>query len=199
MIYSVLDFETTGFGPKESRILEVGIWKMESDGTMIDHFETLVNPGQHVGAVHVHGITSDMVAKAPRFGDIADILLEFLDGSVIAAHNAAFDIPFLAEELKRAGMHYDLIPSICTLQLSRKHILGRRSYSLENLCRDLRIENDLAHSALSDAKATAQLLLHLIGNYAIEQTLEESVLFRNNYRSMSFSFFTSLLTRNELL
>ena len=182
MIYSVLDFETTGFGPSNSRVLEVGIVKISSEGEIIDYFDTLINPLRNVGATWIHGITADMVEQAPLFGDVVDGLLQFLDGSIIVAHNSSFDIPFLREELRRAGRAYTQIPSICTLRLSRKHIMGCGSYSLGSLCSFLHIENRLAHSALADADATSQLLLHLIRQYGIEGSIEPGVLFSNHYQ-----------------
>ncbi|MCF7943513.1 MAG: 3'-5' exonuclease, partial [Spirochaetia bacterium] len=58
MIYSVLDFETTGLGPRESRVLEVGITKITGAGEILDSYETLINPdNEPVGATHIHGIT----------------------------------------------------------------------------------------------------------------------------------------------
>ncbi|MCK5157431.1 MAG: 3'-5' exonuclease, partial [Spirochaetales bacterium] len=58
MIYSVLDFETTGLGPSNSRVLEVGIVKISSEGEIIDYFDTLINPLRNVGATWIHGITA---------------------------------------------------------------------------------------------------------------------------------------------
>ncbi|MBL7006752.1 MAG: 3'-5' exonuclease [Spirochaetia bacterium] len=182
MIFSVLDFETTGLGPAASRVLEVGILKITGDGEIIDTYDTLVNPLSPVGATWIHGITDKMVKNAPFFEEVADDILQFLDGSVIAAHNANFDIPFLREELKRADKPYAVIPSICTLRLSRKYIKGCGSYSLSSLCSFLHITNFQAHSALADADAAAQLLLYLIQQHEIGLQLETEQLFSNNYQ-----------------
>jgi len=182
MIYSVLDFETTGFGPSDSRVLEVGIMLIAGDGEIIDTYDTLINPQQSAGATWIHGISDEMVEDAPLFEEVADDILQFLDGSVIAAHNANFDILFLREELKRADKPYANIPSICTLRLSRKYIKGCGSYSFSALCSFLHITNFHAHSALADADATAQLLLHLIQRYEIEYSIEPERLFSNNYQ-----------------
>jgi DNA polymerase III subunit epsilon len=183
MIYSVLDFETTGLGPTSSRVLEVGIQKITSDGEIIDTYDSLVNPQGPVGASWIHGVSNDMVEDAPLFADVADDILQFLDGSVIAAHNANFDIPFLREELRRAGKTYDMIPSICTLRLARKHMKGCRSYSLSSLCSFLHITNRHAHSALADADAASQLLLHLFRQYDIEDTIGSELVFCNQYQN----------------
>ncbi len=182
MIFSVLDFETTGFGPATSRVLEVGILKITGEGEVIDSYDTLVNPLGQVGASWIHGITDEMVENAPLFEEVADDILQFLDGSVLAAHNTNFDIPFLREELKRADKPYAHIPSICTLRLSRKYIKGCGSYSLSSLCSFLHISNLHAHSALADADAAAQLLLYLIQQYEVDSQIEPERLFSNNYQ-----------------
>jgi DNA polymerase III subunit epsilon len=199
MIYSVLDFETTGLGPRYNRVLEVGIILIAGDGEIIDTYDTLINPQQSAGATWVHGITDEMVADAPLFREVADDILQFLDGSVIAAHNANFDIPFLREELKRADKPYAKIPSICTLRLSRKHMKGCKSYSLKSLCELLHITNRHAHSALADADATSQLLLHLIRQYAIDTAIKPEVLFCNNYQDRQARASNRTYTRRDFL
>jgi len=123
-----------------------------------------------------------MVADAPLFAEVADDILQFLDGSVIAAHNANFDIPFLREELKRADKPYTRIPSVCTLRLSRKHIKGCGSYSLSSLCSFLHITNRHAHSALADADVTSQLLLHLLRQFGVEESIGSELIFSNQYQ-----------------
>ncbi len=183
MIYSVLDFETTGLGPTSNRVLEVGIQKITGDGEIINTYDSLVNPQGSVGAFWIHGISNDMVEDAPLFADVADDILQFLDGSVIAAHNANFDIPFLREELRHAGKTYDRIPSICTLRLARKHMKGCGSYSLSSLCSFLHITNRHEHSALADADATSQLLLHLFRQYDIEESIGPELIFCNQYQN----------------
>lgn len=163
MLYSVLDFETTGLEASTSRIVEIGIVKMNSVGKKLESFETLINPdGQSVGATHIHGISQKMVSKAPTFSEIAPDLLEFIDGTIVTAHNAQFDIPFLDQELRRSGIKKDKkpIPSLCTLILSRRFMRDLPSHSLENLTAVLGITNSRAHSVAADAAATGVLLTY---------------------------------------
>ena len=93
MIFSVIDVETTGLSAKTGdRILEIGVTRLTPDGKIVDTLDTLINPGRAVQATHVHGITDEMVRDAPDFRDIIPHLNTVLDGTVIAAHNASFDI-----------------------------------------------------------------------------------------------------------
>ncbi len=180
MIYSVLDFETSGLSPKAGRVIEAGIVKIDEAGEVLDRYETLINPGSRkVGATYVHGITSAMVQNAPSFSEAAGDILAFLDGSVITAHNAPFDIPFLRSELSLAGFSYPFIPALCTLKLSRRYIRSVRSHSLSYLCSHLGIENEAAHSALFDALATARLLVHMLRTYEVAEAQDEQLIFRS--------------------
>lgn len=190
MIYSVLDFETTGLGPRESRVLEVGITKITGAGEILDSYETLINPdNEPVGATHIHGITREMVAKAPTFREIAAEILNYIDGTVLTAHNAPFDIPFLREELIRAEKPHNPIPSLCTLKLSRRHIKEIRSHSLSALCEYLGITNSLSHSAAADAFAAAQLLAYMLKEYAVAETVSPELVFRKNEPDPLFEMF----------
>jgi DNA polymerase III epsilon subunit family exonuclease len=180
MIFSVLDFETSGLSPKAGRVIETGSVRIDETGEVLDRYETLINPGsREVGATYVHGITSSMVQDAPSFSDAARDILAFLDGTVITAHNAPFDIPFLRSELSRAGFSYPFIPALCTLKLSRRYIRSVRSHSLSSLCAHLGIENEAAHSALSDALATAGLLVHMLRTYDVAEVQDELLVFRS--------------------
>jgi len=190
MIYSVLDFETTGLGSRESRVLEVGITKITGAGEILDSYETLINPdNEPVGATHIHGITREMVAKAPTFREIAAEILNYIDGTVLTAHNAPFDIPFLREELIRAEKPHNPIPSLCTLKLSRRHIKGIRSHSLSALCEYLGITNSMSHSAAADAFAAAQLLSYLLKEFAIAETVSPELVFHKNEPDPLFEMF----------
>lgn len=199
MIYSVLDFETTGLGASKSRVVEIGIVKMDSAGKKLDSFETLVNPdGQSVGATHIHGISQEMVAEAPTFSEIAPDLLAFMNGTVVTAHNARFDIPFLDQELRRSGIKRDEnpIPSLCTLILSRRFMRDLPSHSLENLTAILGITNSLVHSAAADAEAAGALLTHLLTCHKAEEFIPmEPLVFRGF--TASFPPSGSRWTRND--
>ena len=163
MIFSVIDVETTGLSSRGGdRIVEIGVARLTGDGEVIDAFDTLVNPGGPVRATHVHGITDAMVADAPRFPDIAERLCAVLDGTVLAAHNAGFDMGFLKEEFRRTGSAFPSSGSVCTLILARRYLKELPSKSLESCRKYLGIDGTGAHNALADARAAAVVLRHFI-------------------------------------
>lgn len=159
--FVVFDLETTGLNPKRSdRIVEIGVVHVSREGEMTEQWQTLLNPERDLGPTRIHGIRGADVRDAPRFSGIADELRELFDNRTIVAHNASFDTRFLLSEWERAGLlagsSLDL-SALCTMQLASKLIPGA-GRALADCCAAFDITNDNAHSALSDARATANLL-----------------------------------------
>lgn len=146
--FCVVDVETTGFG-RWDRIIEIGMVQLDRSGNITREWGTLVNPNRDVGATHIHRIDWYMIKDAPRFSDIADWVAEQIDGRILVAHNAKFDLRFITAELERNGHHLDADP-VCTLELA--------GTKLEEACQRYGIALDDAHEALADARATGQLL-----------------------------------------
>ena len=161
--YTVIDVETTGLSPeRHDRVVEIGVVYVSDDGEIQDSWSTLVNPGRDVGPTRIHGITASDILDAPRFEDLAPYVLRAVAGRTIVAHNAPFDLRFLAHELRRAGLGNGERPSaLCTMQWSTAY-LSAPSRRLIDCCQASGIRLDNAHSALADATATAQLLGHYL-------------------------------------
>ncbi|WAB82914.1 exonuclease domain-containing protein [Microcella daejeonensis] len=162
--FAVLDFETTGLFPeRHDRVIEIGLVLLSPDGSEEGRFETVVHPGRDLGPTHIHGVTGEHVADAPRFEEIASSLLEVLGDRVIVAHNARFDTRFLLAEMARCGHDLREIDSItmCTMQIAREYLPGT-ARSLADCCRAFDIEIERPHHALSDAVATSQFLVALL-------------------------------------
>lgn len=176
-MYAIVDIETTGGHASSNGITEIAVCLHDGE-RVIDRFETLVNPQCPIPSyiVSLTGISSAMVASAPRFDEIAGRLHTLLSGAVFVAHNVNFDYSFVKHHLKEAG--YELqTPKLCTIRLSRKVFPGLPSYSLGNLCRSLGIPVENRHRAGGDAAATADLFAHLMRNEAqqhIDQMLRRS-------------------------
>ncbi|MDN4475799.1 exonuclease domain-containing protein [Demequina sp. SYSU T00192] len=156
--YAVIDLETTGFAYKSlDRICEIAVVLLDADGRREDAYSTLVNPLRDLGAQHVHGIDATDTRVAPTFDRIVGDLTELLGGRTVVAHNAPFDVRFLAAEYARAGVPIALTPddAVCTMKLARE--VGVPS-KLGDACQHFGIPLDGAHAALVDAEATAQLL-----------------------------------------
>jgi DNA polymerase III epsilon subunit family exonuclease len=172
----VVDLETTGFIPGTDRVVEVAVVRVERNGQQ-QVLETLVNPEGPVGPTEVHGIDALDVEGAPIFRDILGPLRDILDGALVVAHNAGFDVGFLESEMRYAGASYGQ-PWLCTLALARSlhpERRGRGSNRLETLTRIYAIRNQHAHRALGDALATRDLLDALILEQANNPQLQQLV------------------------
>ncbi|MCG7413132.1 DNA polymerase III subunit epsilon [Microbacterium aurum] len=159
MAFAVVDFETTGILPSyHHRVVEIGVTLVEDNGTISARWETLINPERDLGPQHIHGIRAADILDAPTFSDIAAEFAELLQGRVLTAHNAAFDLRFLQAEFERAGYWLDGgTPHVCTMTLGSNFGLGS-SCSLARACTAHHIDLTHAHSAGADSYATAQLL-----------------------------------------
>ena len=159
-----LDVETTGLSPQYGdRVCEVAALRCVG-GDILDAFQHLVNPQRPVspGAFAVHGISEELLRQAPRFEEIAEDLQEILEGAVFVGHNAAFDLGFIASEMRLVGR--DMAPTIAldTLRLARRHY-RLRSYSLTMLAASLGIErHGRAHRAMVDVLLTRGVLQHIV-------------------------------------
>ncbi|MGQ7296154.1 exonuclease domain-containing protein [Quadrisphaera sp. KR29] len=157
--FAVLDLETTGLSPRTERVVEVAVVHVSPGGELGAQWSTLVHPGRPtVGATHVHGIRPADVRSAPRFADVVAPLVEVLAGRVLVAHNARFDVPFLRAELERAGVLMPEVAQLCTLAESRRHLPHLLRRKLADCCAAAGVRLTGAHSALGDARATAELL-----------------------------------------
>ncbi|QAY73718.1 DNA polymerase III subunit epsilon [Agromyces protaetiae] len=158
--YAVVDLETTGFSPRYGdRIVEIAVVHVNEAGRITGEWDTLVNPERDLGPVHVHGVRAADVMRAPRFIEVADELLRLLAGRVVVAHNARFDLGFLAAEFARAGYAAPAFDeaSLCTMLLARQLLPGA-GRALADCCAAFDIEIGDAHQAAADAHATALLL-----------------------------------------
>lgn len=157
---AALDFETTGLGPhRGDRVIEVAVVRGRAGETPTT-WHTLIDPERSMAATQIHGITDAMVAGRPRFGEVANELFRQLDGAVLVAHNAAFDLSFLEMELARVGRTLPPLVVLDTLGLARR-VLALGDHRLATLCARLGLTRDRAHRALDDARATWELVQRL--------------------------------------
>ncbi len=151
--YCAVDVETSGLR-MTSRVIEVGAVKFKLSGECYE-FQSLVNPCEPIspGAADIHGITDDMVASAPRSGDVMPALMNFMRGCVFVAHNAPFDVKMIGNELARMRSVVPTNPVVCTVRLARLRIQGLSNYRLGTLADHLGIDATGLHGALPDAHA----------------------------------------------
>ena len=135
-----------------------------------DHFHTYLNPSRMIDeeAFKVHGITNEELIDKPPFEEIAEEFLEFIEGSIIVIHNAAFDVGFLNNELKLASSKYPKLDEICeiedSLSIARDKFPGQKN-SLDALANRYEISgyDRTFHGALLDANILADVYMFLTG------------------------------------
>ncbi len=162
----VLDTETTGLDPRQGhRIIEVACIEMVNRRLTGRHLHKYTNPEREIdeGAQAVHGITLEFLADKPKFADIVDEFLEFINGAELIIHNAPFDLGFLNAELRRL----DRVPveTVCngvtdTLKMAKELHPGKRN-NLNALCDRYEIDNSsrTLHGALLDTELLADVFL----------------------------------------
>lgn len=161
-MYAIIDIETSGGNHKNGKITEIAIYKHDGE-KIVDEFVSLVNPETKIDwyVRKLTGITDDMVKDAPKFYEVARQVVDITKGCVFIAHNVDFDYGFIKEEFKKLNYHYKR-KKLCTVQLSRKLLPGKQSYSLGKLCKEIGIELEDRHRAAGDALATVKLFEMLL-------------------------------------
>ncbi len=161
MEFAIIDIETSGGKPKDSKIIEIAI--VIHNGTeIIDQFQTLINPEKKIDwyVSKLTGISNQDVEKAPKFYEVAKQIHELINKRVFVAHNIGFDYPIVRNEFKSLGLDIRL-PHLCTIQTARILIPGLDSYGLKNLSAYLDISLTSHHRAMADTMATAEIFEHL--------------------------------------
>ncbi len=161
-MYAIIDIETTGGSARLEKITEIAVYLHDGE-KVTGEFASLVNPERNIPyfITNLTGITNEMVEDAPKFYEIAKQIVELTEGRTFVAHNARFDYSFIRQEFKSLGFNYKR-SILDTVALSRKLLPGHRSYSLGNICKDLRITIEGRHRAAGDALATVKLFEILV-------------------------------------
>ena len=161
----ILDTETTGLDPRQGhRIIEIACVEMISRRVTRNTFYKRIHPQREIdeGATQVHGIRLEDLEHEPKFAEIADDFLRYIDGAELIIHNAPFDVGFLNAELTR--LKKPLIAELCTvtdtLSMARELHPGRKN-TLDALCERYEIDNSARtfHGALLDAELLAEVYM----------------------------------------
>ena len=169
--FIILDTETTGLEVQQGhRIIEIGAVLLNDRKKSEEHFHTYLNPSRLIDeeASKVHGIMNEDLLDKPYFEEVAEEFLEFIDGSTLVIHNAAFDVGFLNNELKLASSKYPMLEEICeiedSLALAKDKFPGQRN-SLDALANrfDISGYDRTFHGALLDANILADVYMSLTG------------------------------------
>lgn len=152
--FVIFDTETTGFSPANDRLVELGAVKVR-DGKKLGEKTWLINPKRYIPwyVQKVHNITPEMIKDSPTFAEVYPEFLEFIDGSVLIAHNAPFDVRFISAEAERADMPAPKNACLDSLALFRNWYPDLKSHTVSDLINLFDISTDglHAHRATDDS------------------------------------------------
>lgn len=167
----ILDTETTGLEPEKGhRIIEIGALEMVDRRVTGRNFHRYLNPQRDIedGALEVHGLTLEFLQDKPKFAEIAEEFLAFIQDAELVIHNAPFDLGFLDYELSMCGKGAAHVSAnshvLDTLELARDLHPGQRN-NLDALCKRYDVDNSsrTLHGALLDAEILADVYLAMTG------------------------------------
>ena len=163
--FVAFDTETTGLYPNSEALVEIAAVRFHLLHGPQEYFQTLVNPGKEIPwqATRVHGITDEMVFEAPKTGPVLQEFFRFIEGAIPVAHNSPFDLGFISLHALRNDLSLPDTPVLDSCMFSRRIQKEMASHSLENLVKELGIQENTFHRALADAKSCAELFRILVG------------------------------------
>ncbi len=179
--YVVFDLETTGFSVTYDRIIQIAARKV-LHGQVIETFDYFINPEMPIPAkiTELTTITDDMVANAPLIEEILPKFLEFIDGAILVAQNASFDVGHIYANMERLNIKHKEFPVIDTMQLARNFYHEElKFFNLKSLARYFKIQQEHHHLADDDTRVTTEIFLQML------QTLFENNIY--NYSQINSS------------
>jgi len=171
MRYCVIDFETTGFGPPQSEVIEFAAVRV-ADGEIGLSLASLCRPNESCISrkiTEITGIRPEMTAGYGTFEEFLPPLLDFIGTDTIVCHNIPFDMSFLYHYCRKAGIEL-ASPTLCTLALARKMFPALPTKRLEAVADHLGVGGEGYHRALADAMTTAKILLEMQKRADFEET-----------------------------
>lgn len=164
----VLDTETTGLSAEGGdRIIEIGCVELLHRKLTGNNLHFYLNPERdsHEDALRVHGISNEFLRDKPKFAEVAEEILAYLQGAEIIIHNAAFDVGFLNKEFERVGLPplRTFVSEVTdTLAMAKQVYPGKRN-SLDALCDRFGVDrsNRTFHGAKLDAQLLADVYINL--------------------------------------
>ncbi|NPV58710.1 MAG: hypothetical protein HPY75_03480 [Actinobacteria bacterium] len=172
-VFCAVDVETSGLF-MGSRLVEIGAVRFSAQGAL-DEFHTLVDPGEPIrkDATDIHGITDAMVKGCPHPDEVMEEFLDYLEGAVLLAHNARFDVSVIGSELARAGLDPPSNHVVDTVLLARSAFPGLPDYRLGTVARCLGIVQDQQHRGLPDALVAMHIFLRSLDGSPVPRRVED--------------------------
>ncbi len=198
--YVVLDIETTGLNQEEDKIIQIAAVKLKNN-KVIDSFERLINP-----EIEIPEFIYDLTHLDPKeiengilVKQALDEFAEFCKGSVLVAHNAQFDIPFIRHhaELNLCEERFINHPVIDTMIFFQANHPELKRFSLEALTRFYQKPLDGHHNAVIDATATAECFVEMMNEANSCQTLLDLVKIDTNFQAKRINSYVSIIAKNQ--
>ncbi len=165
----ILDVETTGLNARKDRVTEVALLRIES-GQIVAEWQSLVNPTIEISdeIFQFTGISNKMVAGAPKFQSVIEVLKPYLKDAIVVAHNASFDKSFLLEEFRLANNQFTN-NMLCTDELSRLLFPLEKRHNLDSIIARHDLQVEFRHRAMGDV----HLVWQWLGKMIIQKTFVE--------------------------
>ena len=163
-IYVVFDIETTGFSVTYDRIIQIAARKVKH-GQVIETFESFVNPEMPIPGriTELTTITNEMVETAPKIDEVLPKFIEFIEGAILVAQNASFDVGHIYANMERLNIEHKEFPVIDTMQLARNFYHEELKYfNLKSLARFFKIQQEHHHLADDDTRVTTEIFLQML-------------------------------------
>ncbi|MGX7585894.1 exonuclease domain-containing protein [Candidatus Vidania fulgoroideorum] len=160
--FLILDTETTGLDLQKDRIIEIALVEVSGGRLTGREFHSFINPKTKIKkrSYEIHGISNKFLNSKKSFKEISMKIINFINKSILVAHNALFDASFLIKEFRLAGLNVKLT-FIDTLKIFRKIFPGKRN-NLDALCDRFNLKRFRKHSAINDARDLAKLFIELL-------------------------------------
>ncbi len=171
------DTETSGKYPLESEICEIAAVKWSGASKPITSVSSLIKVSRPMSeeVIGIHGITNEMLNDAPSMSAVLGEFLEFIDGCLVVAHHAPFDLGFLGVELYRHQLSWPQSHFLCSSLLARRLIPQAPNHRLQTLVKYLNLTDGQAHRATSDALQCLELTMNCLARLGTRPTLERII------------------------
>ena len=193
--YVALDLETTGLNPKNDRIIEIGMVKVNA-GKVVDSYETLIDPlvTYDDRIVEITGITRDMVSGKPHIEDVISHIVDFIGDYPLLGHNVIFDYGFIKQACINNNITFEK-EGVDTLKLARVFLPDLPKKTLSSIIEYYGINDGTAHRAYYDALKASEVYLRFCEEFG--DKMDEILLHPLVYKAKKQAMITK--RQNEYL
>jgi DNA polymerase III epsilon subunit family exonuclease len=151
-VFTAVDVETTGLNARYDKIIELAAVKFK-DGEIIDKKSWLINPEIPIpkASKEIHGISDEMVADKPTFAVAGTSFIDFIEDSILIAHNATFDAGFIYTEMNNNNIERITNPFLDSLKMARIWYPESNKHNMKFLSEYLGFAGETYHRALDDS------------------------------------------------